>query len=341
MPRVVIDTNIFYSLVGLSENIKVKNSNIEDYDITVSTPSLIESIVKYRADLISLKVCLKPILNNDYELVTIGHAPLDNIQIKEIYAATQLDQIQDTLDSILSFKIKRESEFLRFMFVGVAVGVLNILKESGHTFCDETNNRDLLALNTRTFIGNACFWFTEFETALTTGYANNNPTQAVSQTFTTNLSALLHALIINFHTIKCGFQVDTPESPVDFKKLTASLDQENILNKLNLCADNPLELFAKKINYNSIDNYLKVIDDELRELPSINEHAMDFLKQKLEIVFKNKAKIQKNDIFDFFIIYSLGLSDTLVATLDLKFLNILREVDQDSYSLCETLGFTK
>lgn len=340
MPRVVIDTNILYSLVGLSANNKVINSNIEDYEIAVSTPTIIESIVKYRADLPSLKLCLKPILTSKYELVSIGHAPLKNEQIEAIYKANHISQIKDTLDSILGFKIRRESEFLRFLCIGIAVGVLNILKDSEYVFEDISKNQDLLTLNTRTFIANGDFWSSEFESALKKGYANENAAKEVNHAFTTNLSALWQTLIINYYSIKCEVKLDELQSPAATKKLKLCLENDSMLKQLSLGIENPIELLAKKTNYSSIDNYLKAIDNDLRDLPSISEHTLDFLRQKMELVFKTKAKVHKNDIFDLLMVDSLGLADTLIATLDKKFLNLLKVVDFDSYSLCKTLGYT-
>ncbi|TON78909.1 hypothetical protein, partial [Vibrio parahaemolyticus] len=70
MNRVVIDTNILYSLVGISENEKVKNSNINDYDLAITTTSLVEAIVKHNADLQSIKLCIDPVIKQKIEIVS-------------------------------------------------------------------------------------------------------------------------------------------------------------------------------------------------------------------------------------------------------------------------------
>lgn len=55
MSRMIIDTNILYSLVGLSPNQKVINSPIDQFKLSITTPSLIEVISKYHNDLDSIK----------------------------------------------------------------------------------------------------------------------------------------------------------------------------------------------------------------------------------------------------------------------------------------------
>ncbi len=51
MSRMIIDTNILYSLVGLSTNQKIINSPIDQFKLSITTPSLIEVISKYCNDL--------------------------------------------------------------------------------------------------------------------------------------------------------------------------------------------------------------------------------------------------------------------------------------------------
>lgn len=61
--------------------------------------------------------------------------------------------------------------------------------------------------------------------------------------------------------------------------------------------------------------------------------------KKVENGYKYKAKIRKNDIFDFFIVFSLNLENTKIATLDKTFAKLLAEVDIESYNFCQSQGF--
>lgn len=58
MSRMIIDTNILYSLVGLSTNQKIINSPIDQFKLSITTPSLIEVISKYCNDLEAVKNAL-------------------------------------------------------------------------------------------------------------------------------------------------------------------------------------------------------------------------------------------------------------------------------------------
>ncbi|MCQ8801231.1 hypothetical protein NQU34_24190, partial [Escherichia coli] len=78
MRRVVIDTNILYALTGVSVNEKVVTSSLNDFKLSITTPSIIEMVVKFQYDLDTIKKCLEPIINESIELISIGHAPIPN-----------------------------------------------------------------------------------------------------------------------------------------------------------------------------------------------------------------------------------------------------------------------
>jgi hypothetical protein len=66
---------------------------------------------------------------------------------------------------------------------------------------------------------------------------------------------------------------------------------------------------------------------------------MDFLLNKIDSAYKNGRKLRKNDIFDFLIVISLNMPDTLIVTLDKGFLKDLEHLDYNSYQLCQKLGY--
>lgn len=135
-PYVVLDTNILYSLTQISLNTKVEASDIESYQLATTTATLIEAISKFRGDLESLKACIRPIVEEKYVLISVGHAPLSNTKIKAIFNAGNLNEVQDIIDEVVSLKISREAEFLRFILVTVIIGMTEILREEGYKFED-------------------------------------------------------------------------------------------------------------------------------------------------------------------------------------------------------------
>jgi|GEM_PF-2375674 len=54
MQKVIIDTNIYYSLVEISENLKVNKDSFLNFDKYITSATLIECIIKYRNDLTTL-----------------------------------------------------------------------------------------------------------------------------------------------------------------------------------------------------------------------------------------------------------------------------------------------
>ena len=60
MQKLIIDTNIYYSLVGISENLKVNKDSFLNFDKYITSATLIECIIKYRNDLSTLKKIIKP-----------------------------------------------------------------------------------------------------------------------------------------------------------------------------------------------------------------------------------------------------------------------------------------
>ena len=105
MQKIIIDTNIYYSLLGISENLKVNQDSFLNFDKYITSATLIECIIKYRNDLTTLKKIIQPLLENKYQLISIGYVPIDNEQLNQIYLANSIDDIKITINEILELKI--------------------------------------------------------------------------------------------------------------------------------------------------------------------------------------------------------------------------------------------
>jgi hypothetical protein len=71
----------------------------------------------------------------------------------------------------------------------------------------------------------------------------------------------------------------------------------------------------------------------------LTDESLVFLMSKIEDAYKNGRKLRKNDIFDFLIVISLNMPDTLILTLDKGFLKDLKNLHPASYEACQGFGF--
>lgn len=339
MSYVVIDTNILYSLVQISPNPKVDASSIRSYQLATTTATLIEAISKFRGDLHSLKACLRPIVNEEYTLLSVGHAPLSNEIIKAIFNAGSLSDVQDVIDQVVSLKISREAEFLRFVLITVIVGVAEFLREEGYKFEDQDLSLKQTLLTRAMLEGNLEFFEQYFQQELRKGYSENNEQAAALDAFAVKLSSLIDIFIFNFHMVKTGLLPGDSYSEEDAERLKSSISSDVKRKKIANIAENPLSYFSKKKYYEVVDNYLGQVRNELTGNENMTSEAMEYIISKITTMYKQKAKFQKNDVFDFFILFSLHIPNARLVTLDRKFLSLLKSTDDKSYALCETLGF--
>ncbi|EFH6934349.1 hypothetical protein GNO52_20545, partial [Escherichia coli] len=146
MSRMIIDTNILYSLVGLSTNQKIINSPIDQFKLSITTPSLIEVISKYCNDLEAVKKCISPIINGNIELISIGHTPISNEFLYRLHFSDEIDEVKDIIDNVRALKISREAEFYRFILILVVSGLFEVIREDGYKFDNDVQNQSQLSL---------------------------------------------------------------------------------------------------------------------------------------------------------------------------------------------------
>lgn len=335
MLKVVIDTNILYSLVGLSENRKVTESNINDYTLSITTTSVIEAIVKHHDDLPSIKKCIEPIITGDIELISIGHTPISNQCLLSLFTAKEISDASDIIEDVRSLKISREAEFYRFILILVVSGLFEVIREDGYKFDNDTQNSDQLNLFRILLESNMDLFLDFFKNAIRKGYDEGREQQAALNAFQIKIFSLLKMFHLNYHMVKTNSILSIKST----QDLSESLDEDNFDKKFKRYIDSPISYVSKKKYHAVMDNYLKDIKDGISDLEGLTEKSLNFLLKKIEKSFKDKSKIRKNDIFDFLIVISLNIANTKIATLDKDFLAALKDIDKESHQLCVDLGF--
>lgn len=120
MKSIIIDTNVLYHITKISENNKVSNNRLKRLitcsEFYITTISIIESIIKYRGDLIKIKKILKPIEEKKIKIIKIGYMPLSSETIFKIVYAKKLPEINKEINEIFNIKIFQEVEFSLLFF---------------------------------------------------------------------------------------------------------------------------------------------------------------------------------------------------------------------------------
>ena len=203
MQKLIIDTNIYYSLVGISENLKVNKDSFLNFDKYITSATLIECIIKYRNDLSTLKKIIKPLMENEYQLISIGYVPIDNERLNQIYLANNIDDIKMTINKILELKILKESEFARWFLYVIMPIAFDILSEiENYKFDDETKMKDFQKYIYSLFSGNIEFILDKFINKLQDGYENNDPQKSFSDEFYNIMYMTFFIYLSNYYQIK-------------------------------------------------------------------------------------------------------------------------------------------
>ena len=342
MEKVILDTNILYSLVGISPNTKVNSDLSTKYELWTTTAVLIEGIVKHRKDLTSIHQLLTPIIKEEIKLISVGFTPLPNDSINQLYRAAAIEDVTKCISDIVDLKIGKEAECLRFIFIIAILGIFEVLKETeGYGF--EKLKKDSLQLQlTEALIkGNEQFFLDYLEEKIREGYDAGDEQRMVLLAFNELLLIYLNVFHFNYHQIDCGIfnNSKTSEETAVIANLTKNLSQDELYKKIQKHLDNPILVVSKKRLNDKIDSYLLSISNGLSTEENLTQHAIDFLMRKLEKAFKEKTKIRKNDVFDFLQVFALSLPGYKILTLDKAFISMLESVDHDSWSLINSLGY--
>jgi hypothetical protein len=342
MNKVILDTNILYSLVGISPSDKVQTNLGSSYELWTTTSALIEGIVKYRNDLSSVQLILKPIINEEIKLISIGYTPLETSTIKAIYNSSTLDQAANHISDVLTLKITKEAEFIRWLFVISVLGIFEVLKKTeNYTFSISSKNKALMRLTAALVEGNEQFLLDYFEDKIREGYLSGDEQRVVLTAFNDMLLSYINIFHFNYCQVAVGVVRNNAldESEEAMTNLKQKLTEDQFYKKFKKHLENPIGIVSKKSAHSEIDSYIAHIKSGLSNDNNLTQHALDFLGRRLEKGFKDKSKIRKNDVFDFLQIFSLSLDGYKILTLDKAFIAMLKTVDEDSWNLIHSLGY--
>lgn len=339
MSKIVIDTNILYSYVGFSENTKVKNDELCKFTLATTTATLVEVIVKNRGDLDAIKMCIRPIYESKIELISIGHMPLSNEIIGRIMTANRMEDAMADIDNVLKLKIKREAEFLRWIFIISILGIFEVLRSNQYGFSDQESSNKQLFMIRSLIVANEGLLLEYFVENITEGYEQENEQVVTFNAFNEMLLMLLNIFNFNYHQIKTGIVIIGDSDKTDL--LNVSLSGDNFAAKIKKDLPNLMGIASKKSSKNLIERYLSQISSGIVDSVSLTDESIGYLIHRIESCYITGSKIKKNDIFDFFIVFALGIPDSKILTLDKNFAKVLEKISPDSFGLCQQLGYVK
>ncbi|WP_372999382.1 hypothetical protein [Sulfurimonas sp.] len=343
MQKVIIDTNIYYSLIGISENTKVNKDSFLNFEKYITSATLIECIIKYKNDLATLKKIIQPLMENKYKLISIGYVPIENEQLNQIYLADNIDEINITINKILELKILKESEFARWFIYIIMPIAFDILSEKeNYKFDDETKMKDFQKYIYSLFSGNIEYILDKFINKLQDGYANNDPQQSFSNEFYNTMYMLFFTYLSNYYQIK---EFDNSLKPAELgNKVRECIEKDKfykLVKRDNENNKNPFSFFAKKKYKEKFIKTLELLIIELTDNfydKKLTEPAIKFIENKIYKIFTSESKLFKNDIFDLLITLSLEPNKYKLVSLDKKYIALIKEIDKGSIELIEQLG---
>lgn len=343
MQKVIVDTNVYYSLIGISKNSKVNKHSFANFDKYITSATLIEGIIKFRNDLSKLKTIITPLIEKRYQLISIGYVPINNDQINKIYTASKIDDVNMIIDEILELKIIKESEFARWFLYMIMPICFDILSEvENYKFDDRIKMKELQKNIYALFSRNIEFILDKFINKLQGGYATNDPQQSFSDEFYNMMYMTFVSFLNSYYQIK-KFDIKLKPAELEAKvRECIEADKFYQLVKTNKKSNqNPFSFFAKK-KYE--EKFLKSLELIFTELTNNFYHkkltapAIKFIETKLYKIFTSKSKLYKNDLFDLLITLSIQPSIYKLVSLDKKYITMIKEIDQKSFELIEQLG---
>jgi len=333
---IVVDTNLYYSLIGLSPNPKVDNDKFNVYKKYITTASLVEMLTNQEFNK-KLKEILSPILKEEYTLIDIGYAPVTSEQIKNLYSAVENNNknyISKEIDILLEQRIEKEVEFQRWFFIMIISIVFDLLlKVDSYSFKDKSKH-EIFIKNIKSNIENSLeSILKKSKFKLKEAYRNNDEMDKV---FKNNFEIILYDALFVFY--EAYYNVDeneTSKAEVTKKVNSKIKSHKNKNGILSFFQQDKYKEYAEKL--------ISIWETEIHKNNDFNDISKKFILEKLRKMIIDSSKLPKNDIFDLLISVSLGLHDEIrLVTIDEKFIKILENIDSKSYKLIIELGlYTK
>ncbi len=341
MNDVILDTNIYYALTGIYPNPKVDLKKMSDLVLWTTTATIVEGMVRFKDDLVTIKKILQPLLLGDVRLVRIGYSLFENDLLYKFSQAEAIELIKSDIDNIMKNKIETEAKFVRIIYILVFSGIAEtIKKEEGYFFSDPKLN-DLQGFLFKCLLESSleqCL--STLKDAIRKGYENNNKEKSVILAINDLLKMQLNIFHFNYHQIKSGIFKNGKVSDLeaDGTKVVRSLAEDDFYDKFNKYFNNISSIISEKKYIHSIDEFLNSMAEGFRNEKLAPPAGVSFMISKVRKILIHKAKIRINDVFDMLNLFSLDLEMHKIITLDKNLISTLEIIDPPSVKLIEDLG---
>jgi PIN domain nuclease of toxin-antitoxin system len=348
--KVVIDTNIWYHLSGVSINSNVsqiaENNLLTNYEIYLTSASIMEMISKFRNDKENLKKNLKYLNDRNIKIIQLLHFEIDK-KIIDKFACLEISEFDSK--TIIGTKIKGESNFLRGYVYMIASACFHLLEEKLYdTILDKKSIKVRhIQLTIAIFEGNFESIFENFHELLNQAYIDNNTEQIIKKEFNDLIYLILRIWIINFYILTDEHynQEDMLDKIYKNKSINETsldnLQSNSTWRKIKRNKDHIFTTFKGNTNLNKIN----VFNSEITKGLGFDNHVCDivikYITFKIKKILIDGAKFQKNDLIDMMLLSAICENVDDIFTLDQKFLKALKEIRLSSYNLNNSFGFVK
>jgi len=343
MTTVIIDTNVLYAYLDTSDTSAIADTQLKNIftsnRVLVTSASIIEWIVHHREDLATIKKLTNSLINQEIEIMSLGHIPISNEFIHKLNSVSTLDDASGEIEAILNLKISVEADFLRLFFLCLTIGYLYKLindRKPG----DEEKLRYLNAYTEGLIVSNASFFGQSINEQLKEAYSKQETDKSMKAYMNLMLCSVVHAWLLQYHSIMEGaplFHYNDGDFSKDENKLNEikiAVQADSLFRYTN--SDNIYDHMKDNVKNDYFRNFIGLLQTEALEKEKVTDEFVSFFTNNLIRSFYTGGKIIKNDIIDMLISQSISFSnDTFVFTLDKNFRKHLKDVHEPSYKFIE------
>ncbi|WML52199.1 hypothetical protein RCG17_22850 [Neobacillus sp. PS3-12] len=338
MKKIIFDTNMLYNYLEIRGNTVGRGhliNIINKYDTYVTSVSLVESIVSFKHDFITIKKIIETI-GEDFTFINIGLMPVEDETIYLIKNSKSLTQISNLIREIEEMKIKKEAEFSRLFFYSV----LTVL-----SWCIIEINKEELEASGKiggviqhfnaALHGNLNYILEQYRGYLEKGYVEKAPQKRMKKVYEIDIKLFMRLCIALYYNVINDFSIIdmSKNNQKQLDSIFDALDTDKLLKKINI----------KGISNTFNGPKLKsIIDNTLNDLKEIYsddtmfsgmEMVVDYFIRKVRKIILNGAKFKTNDISDMLIlssIYAFKEDEVILLTHDKDIKSFLKDTKNDS-----------
>ena len=343
-PRAVLDTNLFYYVVGVFSDPRLRDDWLDMLEVThalsLASPTVVELLTSQDLEESKLWTYLDEMFSGRFaDVVQVGYLPFDVHPLREVAANRDGEGLRQLQEAALRLKIRCEAEFLGFVFMVLLGGFLHVLFENRRkalTGSDQTN----LNLHFRALMeSNAEFLAATLTSALMTGYIFGDIKKAGDAAFHEQLWCFAYVSLVNLHTVQLGLRLDevSAASAERQRQIHDAVHADPVLRQLGKNQANPLELLRQTRYRESVNAYIRQMEADFSGHWIMPSAVLRFFVDRLQANLLSGAKFRKNDVIDLLLTYSTFADDTVFVTNDDGILGAMQVACPASYNLSMTL----